>query len=95
MKSTMTTTRPAAERAIHAVQTTPAPTAEGQGFKRETFYANDEDRAARERVREKFGLSSGSDAVRLALRILAGDSIVWKLEEKPTRRITVKFRSRS
>jgi len=82
------------ERVIHAVQSTPAPTAPAPGFKRETYYADDEDRAARETVRKKFGLSSQSDAVRLALRIVAGDSIQWKLVEAPARRITVKFSRR-
>ena len=94
MKASSTAAQPHTERVIHAVHSTPSPAHEEQGFKRETYYGELEDRQAVAAIRKKFGLSSNSDAVRLALRIVAGDSIKWTLAQAPARRITVKFSRR-
>lgn len=86
--------QPPAERVIHAVQASSAPTSETLGFKRESYYGELADREAVAAIRAKFGLSSNSDAVRLALRLAASDAIKWQLAPAPARRITVKFSRR-
>lgn len=59
---------------------------------RRTYYALPEDDQAVAAIRAKYGCGNDSDAVRLALRLLAGDAIKVKPEPAATRRILVKFK---
>ena len=41
-------------------------------MKRTTIFLGDADRAAIQVIKDRFGISSDSDAIRLALRVIAG-----------------------
>lgn len=55
--------------------------------KRRTFYAHPEDDQALADIRDRFGCSTDSDAVRQALRLLAGAAIKLSLVPPIARRI--------
>ena len=53
-----------------------------------------EDDAAVAAIRRKFGCSTDSDAVRLALRLVASDAMTLKLAPTGTRKVIVRFTKR-
>lgn len=89
------------ERAYHAQQlhiqqpstnTNQATTPERQ---RRTYYAYEGDDEAVAHIRAKYGLSTDSDAVRLALRLVAaGDAIQVKVAPVATKRIVIKLKAK-
>jgi hypothetical protein len=63
-------------------------------FTRRSYYAMIEDDQAVARIRQKFGCSTDSDAVRLALRLVASDALAIKLAPTGARKVIIKFTRR-
>lgn len=61
---------------------------------RRTYYAFDEDDQAVAAIRKRYGCSTDSDAVRLALRLLAGEAIKVSVAPTVSKRSSVKFKAR-
>jgi hypothetical protein len=73
-----------------ATETSQATVAEKQ---RRTYYAYAGDDQAVAAIREKYALSTDSDAVRLALRLVAqADGLQIKLAPVPAKRIVIKLK---
>lgn len=61
---------------------------------RRTYYAYAGDDEAVAHIREKYGLSTDSDAVRLALRLVAAsDALQVRLAPTATRRLVIKLKA--
>ncbi|HZS78334.1 MAG TPA: hypothetical protein VFA41_17110 [Ktedonobacteraceae bacterium] len=78
---------------IHAVPPAPEST-DPAALKRRSYYATGDDDQAVSEIRRKFGLSTDSDAVRLALRLVAGDAVKWSIIPGKTKKIVVKVKLR-
>ena len=64
---------------IHAVPNNPEPAADPTALKRRSYYATGDDDQAVAAIRARYGLSTDSDAVRFALRLVAGDAVKWSI----------------
>lgn len=62
---------------------------------RRTYYALPEDDQAVAAIRQRYGCSTESDAIRLALRLVAGDAVKITTAAPAARRIIVRFKSRT
>jgi hypothetical protein len=63
------------------------------GSHRRTYYGFKEDDDAVAAIRDKFKFSNDSDAVRLALRLVAASDIQVKITPVAARRIVIKLKS--
>lgn len=87
-KSTSARTNNGLHIQVQSVETTPEePTRIRRGY-----YAEDCDDRARDIVKEHFGCSTDSDAVCLALHLVAEAAITYRLDPKTTRRVLARFR---
>jgi hypothetical protein len=81
---------------IEALPPTPAARPTPPALRRRSYYATKDDDQAVENIRRKYGLSTESDAVRFALRLVgADDALKWNIVPRQTRRIIVRIKSRA